>query len=130
MTKIALTFILLHYILSPVLFASSIKFPGFNMRKESLLLFTFEITNELIFTMQGGCSPVGFGVGFWFFGWLFLIQCMDYFDLCFWKGTLIDFSKVEYPKLHLDFQGFCVCAEQPSVQEGFSKLSKYSVSIL
>lgn len=89
MTRIALAFILLHHILPPVLFTSSIKFPGFNMREESLLLFTFEVTNEWIFNVQGGCSHVGFGVGFWFFGWLFLIQCIDYLDLYFWEGTLI-----------------------------------------
>lgn len=82
------------------------------MRKESLLLFTFEVTNECIFNMQGGCS-VGLGACFWFFGWLFFIKCLDYLDLYFWKETWIDFSEVQYPKLQLDFQGFCVSAEQP-----------------
>lgn len=62
MTRIALAFILLHYILPPVLFTCCIKFLGFNMRKESLLLFTFEVTNECIFNIQGGCSPVVFYV--------------------------------------------------------------------
>lgn len=47
MTRIALAFILLHYISPPVLFTSSVKFPGFNMRKDSLLLFTFEVTNNV-----------------------------------------------------------------------------------
>lgn len=112
MTRIALAFILLHYILPPVLFTCCIKFLGFNMRKESLLLFTFEVTNECIFNTQGGCSPVGFYVFVFgvFFGWSFFIKLTTYLDLYLRKGTFDWFFKGSVPKITAGFSRvLCLC---------------------